>query len=304
MNDQNFDVIIVGGSGAGLSAAMVLGRSRRKTLVIDNGRPCNAVARASHNFLTHDGDSPASIRQQALKKIRVYPEVKIHFGTAIKTLKTETGFVVQTEAGDEFTAQKLVFANGLTDELPDIKGFKACWGITALHCPYCHGYEFINQPTGLILDGSDFLNTASIIHNLSLNFVVMTNGIKPLSPKQLQTLERNKIEIIYEPIAEIQHRNGFVQGVLFADGTSREFNVLYAHTNRLYHSALAESLGFELGNSGYIIRNSDMKTNVPGVYACGEVSGAARSVAVAVAGGNIAGSTVNNDLCREAFLGL
>lgn len=304
MNNSDFEVIIVGGSGGGLSAAMVLGRSRRKTLVIDNGRPCNAVARQSHNFLTHDGDSPALIRQQALKKISVYPEVKIHFGTALKALQTETGFAVETEAGAKFTGKKLVFANGLTDDLPAIKGIKECWGVSALHCPYCHGYEFKDLPTGLILDGSDFLNTASIIHNLSRDLVVLTNGLKPLNAKQLQTLERHNIEIIYESIAEVEHRNGLLQRVLFTNGSSRNFDVLYAPTNRLYHNVLAASLGCELGNSGYIIRNRDMKTNVDGVYACGDVSGAVRSVAVAVASGNIAGSTVNNDLCREDFFGL
>jgi thioredoxin reductase len=296
-----YDVIIVGGSGAGLSAALSLGRSLRKTLVIHNGKPCNAVARASHNFLTHDGDAPAAIAQKALKAVKVYPSVTVHFGTVVKVFKADFSFKAETETGEVFVAQKLIFANGLQDTLPPIKGFKDCWGITALHCPYCHGYEFKDRPTGLILDGTSFLNTAATIHQLSKNLVVLTNGIKALSEKQNRILTQNKIEVVFTPIEAIEHENGRLHGVVFTDGTRRDFDVLYTHTERLYNSQLAESLGCALGAEGYIKSDWLCKTNVPGVFACGEVAGAARSVAVAVAAGNTAGIAANTELCNEAF---
>jgi len=298
---KSFNVIIIGGSGAGLSAALVLGRSGSQTLVLDNGRPCNGVAPKSHNFLTHDAQAPSAIRAAALKDLQSYETVTFKPATVVKVQKLETGFEVETKTAETFKAQKLIFANGVTDELPDIKGFKACWGISALHCAYCHGYEFKNEPTGFIFDGTSFLDTASVLYNLSTNLVVLTNGILTLSARQLKILGRHNIEIIYTKIKEIVHDQGQVKQVLFTDGTTKDFKVLYVHTKRNYNSDLAASVGCELGESGYVKRNGDYKTNVPGVFACGDVSGAARSVAVAVASGNLAGMAANTELCSEGF---
>jgi len=139
---NNFDVIIIGGSYAGLSAALALGRSLRKVLIMDSGLPCNRSTPHSHNFLTHDGERPAVIAEQARTKVLAYKTVTWWNGLAVSGRKTGSGFEIITQNDGIFYGRKLIFATGIRDILPDIKGFAECWGISVIHCPYCHGYEF------------------------------------------------------------------------------------------------------------------------------------------------------------------
>ncbi len=150
---NEFDVLIVGGSYAGLSAAMALGRSLRQVLVMDSGQPCNRFTPHAHNFITHDGKAPADIAQQARQDVARYNTVHFHEGLAVEGRKTASGFEVKTQAGELFFGKKLLFATGIKDHLPDIEGFEACWGISMIHCPYCHGYEFRGQKTGIWANG-------------------------------------------------------------------------------------------------------------------------------------------------------
>jgi len=142
MNETEYEVIIIGGSYSGLSAAMALGRSLRKTLVIDNGKPCNEQTPHSHNFLTQDGKSPKEIAENARKQVSEYETIHFHQGKAVDAKKSETVFEVTTEKGEKFRSKKLIIATGITDQIPNIKGFKESWGISLIHCPYCHGYEY------------------------------------------------------------------------------------------------------------------------------------------------------------------
>ena len=136
-----FDVIIIGGSYAGLSAAMALGRSLRNVLIIDSELPCNIQTPHSHNFITQDGKIPQEIISLARHQVEKYATIKYHKGLAINGLKMENGFVITTSTNDTFTSKKLIFATGVKDIMPDIDGFAACWGISVIHCPYCHGYD-------------------------------------------------------------------------------------------------------------------------------------------------------------------
>ncbi len=141
----HFEVIIVGGSYAGLSAAMSLGRALRSVLVIDSGKPCNQQTPYSHNLITQDGRPPRQIATAAKAQVAQYPTITFYEGLAVSGVKTETGFAITTQTGDAFTAKKVIFATGLKDIMPDLAGFAACWGISILHCPYCHGYEVRKQ---------------------------------------------------------------------------------------------------------------------------------------------------------------
>src|SRR5690606_1025740 len=143
MQYPNTEVIILGGSYAGLSAAMALGRSLiRNVLIIDNGLPCNRQTPQSHNFLTQDGQSPSVIREFAKAQVLAYPTVQWLDDTAVKGEKVQDGFLINTASGQSVMTKKLIVATGIKDMLPDIKGFADCWGISVVHCPYCHGYEF------------------------------------------------------------------------------------------------------------------------------------------------------------------
>src|SRR6478736_6055187 len=153
MNKKNFDVIIIGGSYSGLSASMSLGRSLRQVLIIDSGLPCNRQTPHSHNFITQDGEKPAVISAKAKLQVDLYKTVHFYNGLAVKAIKKENGFEVSTESGEVFNSRKILFASGVKDLFPEIKGFADCWGISVLHCPYCHGYEVKNEKTAIIANG-------------------------------------------------------------------------------------------------------------------------------------------------------
>lgn len=145
MDKNEFEVIIIGGSYSGLSAAMALGRSLRKTLIIDSGKPCNRQTPHSHNFLTQDGSTPQEISTIAKQQVLNYDTIRFYEGLAISGKKIAEGYEVTTSNQDVFRAKKLVFALGIKDLMPNIKGFSECWGISVVHCPYCHGYEIRNK---------------------------------------------------------------------------------------------------------------------------------------------------------------
>src|SRR5688500_15844678 len=132
---QEYDVIIIGGSYAGLSAAMALGRSLRQVLIIDSSKPCNQQTPHSHNFITQDGETPKGIAEKAKAQVLKYDTVKFYNGIATEGTKTENGFEIKTQSGGRFTSKKLLFATGVKDQFPDINGFAECWGISVLHCP-------------------------------------------------------------------------------------------------------------------------------------------------------------------------
>lgn len=146
MKDKNsFDVIIIGGSYAGLSAAMALGRSLRTVLVIDSGLPCNKQTPHSHNFITQDGETPSAIAEKAKAQVLHYHTALFHNGLAISGTKTSSGFEITTQQGDIFQAKKLIFASGIKDIMPDIKGFADCWGISVIHCPIAMAMSFVTK---------------------------------------------------------------------------------------------------------------------------------------------------------------
>src|SRR5690606_164341 len=204
----NFDVIIVGGSYAGLSSAMALGRSLRNVLIIDSGLPCNRQTPQSHNFITHDGEAPAVIAEKAKVQVLSYPTVSLHNGFAASGRKTNTGFIIKTLEGLEFKAKKLIFATGIKDIMPDIRGFEQCWGISVIHCPYCHGYEFRNQKTAIMANGEIAFHLASLLHNLSSQVSITASGKAEFTDEQRNKLQMHNISITEKKILEVIHENG------------------------------------------------------------------------------------------------
>src|SRR5690606_13835713 len=175
-DNNNFDVIIIGGSYAGLSAAMALRRSLRRVLIIDGGAPCNKQPPHSHNFLTQDGEEPAIIAEKGKIQVLNYNTVQFLEGFAVSGKKTGDGFVVTTRKGEEFNAKKLVFATGIKDIMADIPGFSESWGITLIHCPYCHGYEFRSKKTAIMANGERAFHVASLVNNLTDKLTILTSG--------------------------------------------------------------------------------------------------------------------------------
>lgn len=301
MNKDLYEVIIIGGSYSGLSAAMALGRSLRKTLVIDSGKPCNEQTPHSHNFLTQDGKTPKEITTTAKKQVEEYENVSFHHGKAVDAAKTENGFEIITENGEKFSGKKLIIATGITDEIPDIKGFAECWGISLIHCPYCHGYEYRGKKTGIIANSERAVHIASLVKNLTDDVTVITRGKADFNDEQKEKLHRNNIHIIETEISELKHHNGMVENVVFTDGTEIPFEAVYAALPFHQHSKIPQILGCEFIETGHIKTDHFHKTNIPGVFVCGDNSSMMRSVSNAVMTGNVAGAMVNMELVTDCF---
>ncbi|OAD91487.1 pyridine nucleotide-disulfide oxidoreductase [Aequorivita soesokkakensis] len=297
----DFEVIIIGGSYAGLSAALALGRSLRKVLVIDSEKPCNNQTPHSHNFLTQDGQTPAAISALAKKQVKKYETVAFFQGIATNGIKMGEGFEITTDKQKKFTARKLIFATGIKDVMPSIKGFAECWGISVIHCPYCHGYEFKGKQTGIFANGERGFHLASLVHNLTNNVTLLTNGKADFTKEQIAQLKHHKIEIIEKAVTEVKHEMGKINQVVFADGTKKWLDALYAALPFVQHSGIPDSLGCELTEQGYIKVSPLQETNIEGVFACGDNVNMMRSVANAVYSGNLTGAVVNGKLTIEKF---
>ncbi|WP_206365316.1 NAD(P)/FAD-dependent oxidoreductase [Sphingobacterium corticibacterium] len=298
---SHFDVIIVGGSYAGLSAAMALGRSLRNVLVIDSGLPCNRFTPHSHNFITHDGSIPKDITDRARSQVLAYSTVAFCSGRVISAHRATDGYSIQVEEGTLYTARKLVLATGVRDLLPDIPGFAESWGKSLIHCPYCHGYEFREKKTGIIVNGEKALHLASLVNNLTDNVTILTNGKADFSEEQTAKLISHGIGIEQEKVVSIEQVNGNIHGVTLTDGRTLDFEALYAAPSFEQHSGIYSDLGCELTESGHIKVDQFQQTTVSGVFACGDCSGMLRSVAYAVATGNIAGAMVNHQMVQDDF---
>ncbi|MEE6130409.1 NAD(P)/FAD-dependent oxidoreductase [Chryseobacterium arthrosphaerae] len=301
MQNKNFDVIITGGSYAGLSAAMALGRSLRNVLVIDNGKPCNRQTPHSHNFITHDGKTPKEISHLAKKDVEKYDTVHFYNGTVIKMSESNSGFAVETASGDIFYAKKLILASGVKDVMPDIPGFAECWGISVLHCPYCHGYEVKNEVTGILSNGEMAFEFSKLIFNMTKSLTLFTNGKAVLSDDQIEKLKQNTISLNENEIEKIEHADGYIQQIIFKNGETVSLHTLYAKIPFEQNIDASGNLGCELTEQGFIKVDFMQKTKVPGVFACGDNVTMMRSVANAVAQGNFAGAMVNKELSDEAF---
>jgi thioredoxin reductase len=297
----NYDVIIIGGSSAGLSAGMALGRARRKVLIIDSGKPCNAQTPQSHNFYTQDGKSPAEIAAIAREQLAKYTTVELLNDLAVQGTLIPSGFEISTATLKSFTAKKLLFASGIKDIFPAIPGFSACWGISIIHCPYCHGYEYSDEVTGILANGDIGFEFAKIISNWTNKLTLYTNGASTLTAEQEQSLKDHQIQIVQKEIDSVSHLAGMIDHIKFKDGCRSELKALYARLKFEQHSNIPSDLGCEINEQGYIQVDSMMKTNVPGIYAGGDNTTPMRSIANAVYNGGLAAAMINMELVAESF---
>lgn len=296
--NNQFDVIIIGGSYSGLAAAMSIGRALKHVLIIDSNEPCNRQTPYSHNFITQDGKTPKEISALAKQQVSSYNTVEFFNGLAIAGMKTKAGFQIQTKSGEVFNAKKLIFATGIKDKMLDIEGYKACWGISILHCPYCHGYEVKSERTGILGNGEYGFEFSILISNWTNDLSLFSNGKSALTAEQALVLKNHKVEIVETEIEKFEHTNGYLQRIIFKDGTSSSTKFLYARSAFEQHCTIPEKLGCELTENGYIKVDAFLSTNVPGVFSCGDNMSHIRTVAHAVAMGTTAGMMANREIVR------
>ncbi|MDO9551075.1 NAD(P)/FAD-dependent oxidoreductase [Rhodonellum sp.] len=300
-DSEYFDAIIIGGSYAGLSAAMALGRALRNVLILDSGLPCNRQTPHSHNFITQDGEKPSIIAQKAKAQVLKYSTVKFLDVLAVSGTISESGFKITTQTGESFKAKKLIFATGVKDIMPEIIGFAECWGISVIHCPYCHGYEVKGEKTGVLANGDFAFHYAQLIRNWTKELTIFTNGKSSMTAEQTDKITRHNIPIIEKEIAYLKHKNGAVEQIVFKDNSTFELKAIYSRPEFEQHCKIPETLGCELTEQGLLKVDMFQKTNVKNVFACGDNVSPMRSVSNAVSAGNIGGAMVNNALIEEEF---
>ena len=297
----DFEVIIIGGSYAGLAAALTLGRSRRRVLLLDAGQPCNRQTPQAHNFLTRDGEPPEQLRALARAQLRPYPTVQLLAGAATAATAEAGGFRIGTADGATYSARKLLLATGLHDELPALPGFAACWGISVLHCPYCHGYEVRDQPLAVLANGEVAFEFARLIHHWSPDLHLLTNGPATLAAEQRAHLAARGIRVIETPLTVLEHAQGQLHHVGLADGSRLPLTALFARVPFRQASDLAARLGCELTEQGLLRTDDFGRTTVPGLFAAGDNSTLMRQVATAAANGSKAAAVLNHELIAEDF---
>lgn len=298
---KKFDVIIIGGSYSGLAAAMALGRALKQVLVINSGEPCNAQTPYSHNFLTRDGSTPAGIAGVGKQQVEKYETVKFLNGFASSGKKTDKGFEIMMETGETFQALKLIFATGIKDIMPPIEGFSECWGISAIHCPYCHGYEVRGSTTGILGNGDNAFELAKMISNWTQDLILYTNGVSAITAGQNASLKRRNISVVEKQISKLEHLGGHIRHIVFTDGTRSSLSTLYAPRPFIQHCTIPESLGCLMTQDGYIKTDPFQQTSIEGIYASGDNASRASTLANAVAMGTAAGMAASKKLILEQF---
>jgi thioredoxin reductase len=291
---DHFDAVVVGGSYAGLSAALQLARARRKVLVIDAGQRRNRYAASSHGFLGQDGKAPGSIVAQARDQLMAYPTVHWREGTAASASHDANGFAIRTEAGDTVTAGRLVLATGVVDELPDVQGLAERWGRSVFHCPYCHGFELEQGRIGVLASSELSMHHALMLPHWGQVTLFLNGAFEPTVEQYAELAARN-VAIEAAPVRRIADR----ATVELDDGRRVEMDGLFTVTRTRVASPLAEQLGcvFEAGPLGAFIRtDAGKETSVPGVFACGDAARATGNVAIAVGDGALAGAGAHRSM--------
>jgi thioredoxin reductase len=287
-----YDVIVVGGSYAGLSAATQLARARRKLLVIDGGRRRNRFADVSHGFLSRDGASPAEIAGEGRRQLLAYPTVDWHDAQASTAEIIDGGFAVTDAQGQRAEARRLVLALGVGDTLPPVPGLTERWGKSVFHCPYCHGYEVDGQ-IGVLAVRPDSVHHAFMLPDWGPTTYFL-NG-RPLDAEGRDKLVARGVTFESEPIRAITGH----ADIELESGRIVPLGGLFTATGTRPSSPIAEQLGCALDESpaGKFIRTDGMKaTTVPGVYACGDAARAFGNVAFAVGDGAQAGAATHQSL--------
>jgi len=288
------DVIVIGGSYAGMAAALQLVRARRKVLVIDAGQRRNRFASHSHGFLGQDGVDPARIWAEARRQLEAYPTLTWAEGRAEGLSGTMDDFRVTMEGGEGFAGRRVLLATGLVDQLPDIPGLSERWGKVVFHCPYCHGYELDQGRIGVIASGPMSLHQAQLLPEWG-EVTFLINDALTLEPGQRDDLHRRGVTLEETPVARITGE----ADVELRDGRVLAFAGLFTATRTTPASPLGQVAGCRLTETplGLQIETADTKeTAVPGLFACGDVARAPHSVSLAVADGAWAGAQLHRSL--------
>lgn len=293
---MSYDVIVVGGSYAGLSAALPLARARRRVLMIDAGVRRNRFAATSHGFLTQDGSDPAAVAAQGRAQLMEYPSVDWLSGVAEQARPAEGGFVVSVQGGGSHFGRQLILAGGVRDHLPDLPGLAERWGRHVFHCPYCHGYELNQAPLGVLATSEVSLHQALMLPDWGPTTFFLNDAFEP-DAEQRASLHARGVTVEPGRVDRLEGAGGVE--VVMQNGRRLALAGLFVAPRTSLSSPLASQLGCELedGPLGSFIKTDAIKaTTVAGVFACGDAARMAGSVSLAVGDGAIAGVAAHRAL--------
>ena len=293
-----YDVIIVGAGPAGLSAALMLGRSRRRVLVCDTGRPRNAASRAMHGFLSRDGMPPSEFLKIAREQMRQYATVEFRDIEVVHAECNEGRFHVTLQDGVRLAARKLLIATGVVDNLPSIPGFREFYGVGVFHCPYCDGWEVRDQPLAVYGRGARGSGLSLELTGWSRDIVLCTDGPAELDNGDLARLTRQGIIVREDRVARLEGTQA-LERVVFESGEALVRRAVFFTTGQAQQSELARGLGCEINEKGTVRTGKYETTHLRGLYVAGDASRAVQWVAVAAAEGAEAAFAINTDLLKE-----
>jgi thioredoxin reductase len=294
-----FDVIIVGAGPAGLSAALILGRCRRRVLVCDTGQPRNAAAHALHGFLTRDGIEPGELLRIGREQLRRYETVEVRDIAVVDAVRKDASFELMLEDGSHITSRKLLLAGGVLDELPPIEGFADFYGRGVHHCPFCDGWEVRDSPLAVYGPAMHGERLALELTAWSRDVVLCTNGPADLNNASLSRLTRNGIAVRQERIARLEGENGELARIVFANRDVLPRRALFFYPEERQHTDLPAKLGCDFTKRGVVRTGEYEETTVPGLFVAGDSSRRVQLAIVAAAEGAEAAFAINSDLLKE-----
>ena len=285
-----YDAVIVGGGPAGLSAALVLGRARKRVLVVDDERPANAVSQGVGGLLGHDRVKPAELRAGGRRQLEELANVELRHGAVADVERIDDAFVVGAPGAPPALAHAIVLAHGLRYDPPPLPGIEDLWGRSVFHCAFCDGWEVRDRPLAFHGSGPGAVRSALVLAGWTDDVVLCTDGAPdPGGP----LLAAAGVRVRTEPIARLAGNDGRLTQIEFSHGPAERREALFVDTRRDQPNGLAAALGCELTAAGTLLTDADGRTNVAGVYAAGDAATShARSVAYAIGTGSRVGYAV------------
>lgn len=303
MENSQWDVVIVGGGSAGLSAALMVGRSRRRVLVIDGGEPRNRFAAHIHGVLSRDGYSPLQLLEDGRRELDRYGVV-FRSARVVDARSEDARIVLVTDEGEDIATRRLLVATGLRDELPAIEGLAELWGRGVASCPYCDGYEVRDSRIGSIATSPMSMHQVQLLRQISETVTYFTQGEYAPSAEERARLEARGVRIDERPVRRVLSENGELRGLELADGATVELDAIFTGPKPIALDGILRALGAERAEAyggSWVAVDPMGKTSVPGVWAAGNVVNPGAVVPVASGAGTSAGAAINADLVREDF---
>lgn len=293
------DATIVGAGPAGLSAALVLGRCRRRVLLCDAGRPRNMCSHGLHGFLTRDGIDPAELRRIGRDQLRQYDSVTLLETAVTDATQSNGSFEVTLADGTRHRSRKLLLATGVVDHVPTLGGVEDLYGRSVFHCPYCDGWEVRDQPLAIYGRGKNGQGLALELTAWSRDLVLCTDGPANLRPHHRARLSTLHISIREEPIARLEGNNGMLKRIVFTTGEPLNRSAMFFSTSQQQASDLPAKLGCKFTRKGAARTGDYEATNIPGLYVAGDASRLVQLAIVAASEGAKAAFAINTDLLKE-----